>query len=166
MKKKTRFIVIVTVVVVLLTVAIILIIERDMIRKTNNFLFYLDEKYYGTGTFMEVTPEEVTDLIEGKESFAIYIHRPFCSASYEFNKILTQFANEQQISFYRISFEDMQKTEMGDVIEYYPSFAIFREGELIDFLEADNDEDLNRYKDKDVFAQWFGSYIQLQGTKE
>lgn len=149
-----------------LIVVIILIIERDMIRKTNNFLFYLDEKYYGTGAFMEATPEEITALIEQEESFAVYIHRPFCSASYEFNKILTQFANEQQISFYKISFEDMQQTEMGKVIEYYPSFAIYGEGELIDFLEADSDEDLNRYKDKDEFAKWFGSYIQQKEMEE
>lgn len=152
--------------VVILILAIVLIIERDMIRKTNNFLFYLDEKYYGTGAFIETTPEEISDLTKQKESFAIYIHQPFCSVSYEFNKILTQFANEQQISFYKISFEDMQKTEMGEVIEYYPSFAIYKKGKLIDFLDAESDEDLDKYKDKDTFAGWFGSYIQLKGADE
>ncbi len=166
MNKKMRVIAIVAGSMLLLTVAILIIIERDMVRKTRNFLFYLDEKYYGSGAFIEAAPEEITALIEQEESFAVYIHRPFCSASYEFNRILTQFANEQKLSFYKLSFEDMQKTELGDVIEYYPSFAIYKEGELIDFLEADSDEDLNRYKDKDAFKDWFGSYIQLQGTEE
>lgn len=162
MRKKIGMIAIITFIVILLTVSVVLVIERNMIRKTGNFLFYLDEKYYGTGVFMEITPEELVALIDRKESFAIFIHQPFCSTSYEFNKVLTEFANEEQISFYKISFDDMQKTSLGETIAYYPSLAIYKEGELIDFLDAESDEDLNKYKDKAAFAEWFGGYIQYK----
>lgn len=166
MKKKILIISIAIGIVILLTVAVRLIFGRNMIEKTGNFLFYLDEKYYGIGAFVEITPEEATDLIENEESFAIYIHQPFCSTSYEFNKILTKFAEEYQISFYKISFDDMKETEMHETIQYYPSFAIYKDGELIDYLDAESDEDLPRYKDAEEFAKWFGSYIQLKSAEE
>ena len=54
----------------------------------------------------------------------------------------------------------MKKTNMYNDVKYYPSFAIYKEGELIDFLDAESDEDLNRYKDKEEFEKWFHSYIQ------
>ena len=104
--------------------------------------------------------------IDDKESFAIFIHQPFCSTSYEFNKILTMFAEENKISFYKISFDEMKKTVMYENIKYYPSFAIYNNGKLIDFLEADSNEDLNRYKVMEEFKNWFNSYIQMKDITE
>ena len=49
---------------------------------------------------------------------------------------------------------------MYNEVKYYPSFAIYKDGELIDFLDAESDEDLNRYKDIVEFEQWFNGYIQ------
>lgn len=114
-------------------------------------MFYLEEKYYGNSVFDEIDSNDLNDLINDKESFAIFIHQPFCSTSYEFNKILTMFAEENKISFYKISFDEMKKTVMYENIKYYPSFAIYNNGKLIDFLEADSNEDLNRYKDMEEF---------------
>lgn len=103
MKKKIIIAVLLLLVDVL---SIVLIIERNMIQKTSNFMFYLEEKYYGSGSFNEIGVNELTNLIDNKESFAIFIHQPFCAISYEFNRILTLFAQDQQISFYKISFEE------------------------------------------------------------
>ena len=54
----------------------------------------------------------------------------------------------------------MKETVMYDEVKYYPSFGIFKEGELVDFLDAESDEDLNSYKDKEEFGEWFNGYIQ------
>ena len=126
----------------------------------------LEEKYYGNSVFNEIDSNDLNDLINDKESFAIFIHQPFCSTSYEFNKILTMFAEENKISFYKISFDEMKKTVMYENIKYYPSFAIYNNGKLIDFLEADSNEDLNRYKDMEEFKNWFNSYIQMKDITE
>ena len=60
----------------------------------------------------------------------------------------------------------MKTTKMYDNIKYYPSFAIYKDGKIIDYLEADSDEDLNRYKDVVEFEKWFKSYIQLKNVPE
>ena len=160
MKKRLKKIIISAAIVLVIIVGIIVIIKRNLVQKTGNIMFYLEDKYYGTSVFNEIESDELKVLIETKESFAIFIHQPLCSASYEFNKILVKFAEENKISFYKISFDEMKKTSMHDDVKYYPSFAIYKEGELIDFLDAESDEDLNRYKDKEEFEKWFNSYIQ------
>ena len=124
--------------IVIILVLIVVIIERNFIQKTSDFMFYLEEKYYGNSVFNEIDSNDLNDLINDKESFAIFIHQPFCSTSYEFNKILTMFAEENKISFYKMSFDEMKKTVMYENIKYYPSFAIYNNGKLIDFLEADS----------------------------
>ena len=160
MKRRWRKIVIPVLSVLILIAGIIVIIKRNLIEKTGNVMFYMEDKYYGTSVFNEIKADELIGLIETKESFAIFIHQPLCSTSYEFNKILVRFAEENKISFYKISFDEMKKTNMYNDVKYYPSFAIYKEGELIDFLDAESDEDLNRYKDKEEFEKWFHSYIQ------
>lgn len=163
MKKRLLKIIILIVIIVFL---IVVIIERNFIQKTSDFMFYLEEKYYGNSLFNEINSNDLNDLINDKESFAIFIHQPFCSTSYEFNKILTIFSEENKISFYKISFDEMKKTVMYENIKYYPSFAIYNNGKLIDFLEADSNEDLNRYKDMEEFKNWFNSYIQMKDITE
>ena len=163
MKKRVLRIIIPIVIILIL---IVVIIERNFIQKTSDFMFYLEEKYYGDSIFNEIESNDLNNLINDKESFAIFIHQPFCSTSYEFNKILTKFAEENKISFYKMSFDEMKKTVMYENIKYYPSFAIYNDGKLIDFLEADSDEDLNRYKDMEEFKNWFNGYIQMKDITE
>ena len=152
--------------IVIILIFIVVIIERNFIQKTSNFMFYLEEKYYGDSVFNEIESNDLNNLINDKESFAIFIHQPFCSTSYEFNKILTKFSEENKISFYKMSFDEMKKTVMYENIKYYPSFAIYNNGKLIDFLDAESDEDLNCYKDMEEFKNWFNSYIQMKDINE
>lgn len=152
--------------IVIILILTVVIIERNFIQKTSDFMFYLEEKYYGNSVFNEIDSNGLNNLINNKESFTIFIHQPFCSTSYEFNKILVKFAEENKISFYKMSFDEMKKTVMYENIKYYPSFAIYNNGKLIDFLEADSDEDLNRYKDIEEFKNWFNSYIQMKDVTE
>ena len=152
--------------IVIILIFIVVIIERNFIQKTSNFMFYLEEKYYGDSVFNEIESNDLNNLINDKESFAIFIHQPFCSTSYEFNKILTKFSEENKISFYKMSFDEMKKTVMYENIKYYPSFAIYNNGKLIDFLDAESDEDLKCYKDMEEFKNWFNSYIQMKDITE
>ncbi len=160
--KKCWIKILISIVITLVLVAgIIVIIKRNVVEKTKNVMFYLEDKYYGTSVFIEIEAKELTALIENKESFAVFIHQPFCSTSYEFNKVLVEFAEENKISFYKISFDEMKKTELYDKVKYYPSFAIYKDGKLIDFLDAESDEDLNRYKETEAFESWFNEYVEM-----
>ena len=155
MKKKYVIITIVFVLIVLL----IYLIKTNFYYKTSNFMFYIEEKYYGKDEFNEINEKQLSSLIQNKESFVIFMHQPMCSKSYEFNKILVEFQKEEKISFYKIKFEKINKIKQLNKIKYYPSFAIINNGTLIDFLDAQSNEDINKYKNKEEFSNWFYSYI-------
>lgn len=124
--------------------------------------FSLDKEYYQNNSFNELDKNTFDDLINNKKSFAIFIYQPLCSTSYEFNKILTEFANQYQISFYKMSFFDMKETELKEYIKYYPSLVIYYEGEIVDYLDANSDSDSEYYKSVDGFKKWFSNYVSIQ----
>lgn len=124
--------------------------------------FSLDKEYYQNNSFNELDKNTFDDLINNKKSFAIFIYQPLCTTSYEFNKILTEFANQYQISFYKMSFSDMKETELKEYIKYYPSLVIYYEGEIVDYLDANSDSDSEYYKSVDGFKKWFSNYVSIQ----
>ena len=121
--------------------------------------FYLEDKYYGDDEFIELDKDMLEDLINDKESFAIFIYQPACANSENFEKVLTEYTGDKQISFYKMAFSDIKETTLGDEIKYYPSFVIFHNGKMVDFLDANSDNDTNYYKDYDGFDEWFSSYV-------
>ena len=128
--------------------------------------FFLNENYYKKTEFTEIEKEEYEKLIKDKESFGMFIYQPLCTTSYNFNKVVTKFMNMYNVSFYKMSFVNMKETNLKDKIKYYPSFAIFKDGELVDYLDANNEEDTNKYKSVDYFATWFTSYVKANIVKE
>jgi len=128
--------------------------------------FLLNDKYYSNTSFQEINVESYNDLIDKKESFGMFIYQPLCVNSYEFNKVLTNFSEQQQISFYKMSFQDIGDTNLSEVIKYYPSFVIFKEGKIVDYLDADSNEDINYFKSTEEFKEWFGNYVVLKDVNK
>lgn len=126
--------------------------------------FSLDEEYYNSSSFTELDKNTFDNLISNKKTFAIFIYQPLCSASYDFNKVLTEFANQYQVSFYKMSFSNMKETKLKEYIKYYPSLVIYQEGEIVDYLDANSDTDSKYYKSVDDFKKWFSSYVTVTKT--
>lgn len=123
--------------------------------------FSLEDKYYKKASFTEIEKKDYEELIKNKESFGVFIYQPLCTTSYNFNKVVTKFTDMYEMNFYKISFANLKETELKDKIKYYPSFAIFKDGELVDYLDANSKEDTNKYKSVDYFANWFSSYVKV-----
>lgn len=146
----------------LLTVILVIVVIRtNLIEKTGNVLFYLEEKYYGKNTMKEIGAGELEALVAERESFAVFVHEPLCSASYSFHKVLLDFGERYQMTFYKITFEEMESTDLGNYVKYYPSFVIYHEGEPVAYLDAEEDEHLPYYETVEGFEQWFGRFVNL-----
>lgn len=143
------------------TVLLIISICFLIVGCDKNKTFSLNQKYYETSEFSELSTKKFAKLIKNKESFALFIYQPLCTNSYEFNKLLTSFAEKYQISFYKMAFSDMKETKMANDIKYYPSLVIFKKGKIVDFLDADSDDDKENYKNIEDFEKWFSSYVKL-----
>ena len=121
----------------------------------------LEDKYYKRSEFIDVDHSKVNDLIKSKESFVVFIYQPMCTMSSEFEELLDEYMDIRKISIYKMSFSDMKKTSLKDTVRFYPSFIIFKDGEVVDFLDADSNEDTNRYKILKAFKEWIESYVEV-----
>lgn len=124
--------------------------------------FYLENDYYGTSKMTEINIAELNQLIEDELSFAVFVYQPMCVTSADFESVLSDFLEENSITIYKIPFASIKDTEIGKSVKYYPSFIIYNKGKIVDFLEADKDEDVNYYTKKDSFYNWFTKYVKLK----
>ncbi len=124
--------------------------------------FYLENHYYTSSDVKEIKMDDLSDLINKKESFAVFVYQPMCVTSSDFEKVLNDFLEDNQISIYKIAFSNIKDTEIGNSVKYYPSFMIFNRGKMVDFLEANKDEDVLYYTSKESFESWFTKYIKLK----
>lgn len=145
---------------IIISIILITFLVSSYIKKT----FFLENKYYGSKSVNEIKINDLNKLIDNKESFAVFVYQPMCTTSSDFEEVLNDFLEENQISIYKIAYSDIKNTDIGKTVKYYPSFIIYRNGKLIDFLESDKDEDVNYYRSKEGFEQWFTKYVHLKNT--
>lgn len=149
--------------IILLGVSILFIIF--MMNKKDD-TFDLEERYYNNlnenNLFSEIDSQELNGLISNKESFAVFIYQPMCVTSSDFEQVLHDFQQKYSVSFHKIAFSVISDTVLGEKIKYYPSFAIFRDGKLVDYLESNKNEDIEYYKSSDGFKKWFTKFVNLK----
>lgn len=130
--------------------------------------FSLEKEYYGTAELTEIDASEFQRLVDDHKSFALLIYNEACtsSASADFQRVILDYQNERPMKFYELKASEVEQTSLADTIKFFPSFAIFRKGELVDFLDAASDEDLAAYSTMDGFNHWLASYIRLPRATE
>ncbi len=160
MKKKWL---IISVVVLILVVAAIVVF---LIFQNQNKIFSLESKYYNTGEKIEINISELEELISDKESFVVFVSQDMCLASSNFEVVINDFLEEYPITIYEINYSELKESDLGDFLEYYPSFVIYKNGKMVDFLDANADEDTDYYKTKEGFKNWFTQYVNLDNISK
>lgn len=123
----------------------------------NKIRFYLSDKYYHTGEFVKVDNKSLEKL--NKENFVLFTYNPYCNLPISCEKIFEEFMKKYNIDFISIPFSDFKETSYYDNVKYAPSVMIIKEGEVIDYLDANDDKDLQKYQDEKEFEKWLDSYV-------
>lgn len=123
--------------------------------------FYLSDKYYNNNELNSITVDEVEKLINEKDSFVLYTYNNYCTLPISCEDIFTSFIESNNISFNSLSFSELKESSIYEEVKYAPSIIIFKEGKIIDYLDANADKDLNKYQDEDEFTEWISNYIYL-----
>ena len=121
--------------------------------------FRLEDKYYNVSYLSEISIDDFNKLLDDEENFGLFIYQDFCAASDSFEKVLNEYIKEYPMGFYKLSYNDMKETELKGDIKFYPSFVIYKNGKLIDFLDADSASDADYYKSVSGFNDWFTKYV-------
>ena len=155
MKKKWLIISIVALTIVVATIVVFLIFQNQ------SKIFSLESKYYNTGEKIEINISELEELISDKESFVVFVSQTMCLASSNFEVVINDFLEEYPITIYEINYSELKESDLGDFLEHYPSFVIYKNGKVVDFLDANADEDTDYYKTADGLRSWLTTYISL-----
>lgn len=160
MKKKWLIISIVALIIVVATIVVFLIFQNQ------SKIFSLESKYYNTGEKIKINISELEELISDKESFVVFVSQDMCLASSNFEVVINDFLEEYPITIYEINYSELKESDLGDFLEHYPSFVIYKNGKMVDFLDANADEDTDYYKTKEGFKNWFTQYVNLDNISK
>lgn len=147
----------------ILTIILIILLNTSCLHRNNNERYYLNKIYYGANTFTKVNSSQLNKLIEKKDSFILYTYNNYCALPISCKDIFMDFMKEYKISFISIPFDDFKDTKFYEEIKYGPTIIIIKEGQIIDYLDSNKNDDIEKYKDLKAFKKWLSNYIYLKG---
>ena len=71
-----------------------------------------------------------------------------------------------KIDILSIPFNDFKNTNYYKTVKYAPSIIIVKNGEIVSYLDANSDKDLDKYQNTDKFINWLKEYIYLEKNNE
>ena len=125
-------------------------------------IFYLDDKYYNNGDYISVTSEK----IDNNGSYLLYTYNNFCALPVHCENIFKEIMEKYKIDVLSIPFDNFKNTDYYNKIKYAPSIIIIKNGEIISYLDANSDKDLEKYQNADKFEEWLKKYIYLEKNNE
>lgn len=123
--------------------------------------FGLSEEIWGQGGFQDITAAEFKDLVVARKSFVVVLHMMVCPAEFPVTSIAKQLAHDDGLVIYGLAEEEFRQTALAEKIKYLPSVAIYHEGELVAYLDAESDADLLYYQTVEGLRKWLGRYVEL-----
>ena len=121
--------------------------------------FRLDEEYYATSESIDIDKDEYEKLIAKEKSFVVMIDKPGCITTSEMRSAMANFSDEYQFKYYRMMWEEVKESSLHEYVKFTPSIAVIHNGKVIDWLDADSDEDAEYYDSAESLQRWLKEYI-------
>ena len=151
-------------IIVIISIFIIILIFKNHDGNLSDYKgdpFYLDDNYYNEGIFIDINSSDIENLMNNKSNFILFVYNNYCTLEIPCDKIFEEVMIENKIDMLQIKFEEFKTTRLYKTIKLAPSVIIFKDGKIIDYLNADSDEDLDKYQNKQSFKNWLNKYILL-----
>ena len=120
--------------------------------------FYLEDKYYGKSDFIKV--DKISDI--KNESYILFTYNSYCNLAKPCEETFKEFMKKYNIAFISIPYVDFKNTDIYKTVKYAPSVVIIKEGNVVEYLDANFDEDLEKYQEIDKFEKWLKKYINIK----
>lgn len=143
--------------IVLVLGLLILLTGCNNLKKTNKV--YLDDNFYGKNSFIEVSSSEIENLKDS--TYVLFTYNNYCTMPISCEGIFKSFMEKYNIAFYAIPYSDFKETYIHDTVSFAPSVIIVKNGKIVDYLNADKDEDYDAYQDLNKFTDWIDNYIYI-----
>ncbi len=123
----------------------------------NTGKIYLNDKYYNNGNFIKVKGNDLSNI--NNENYILFTYNNYCNMAIPCENIFQEFMTKYKIDFLSISFEEFKKTKFYQTVKYAPSVLVVEHGNIVAYLNANSDDDLEKYQDTNKFEEWLNNYI-------
>lgn len=127
---------------------------------TKDDRFYLSDDYYNNSSFIEINSEQIDALYNKK--YLLFTYNNYCSFEIPCDKIFEKFSSDYNIEILSISFEQFKNTQFYKIVKYAPSVMIISNNKVVAYLDAENNNDVDKYQSVDAFKEWLEKYIYLE----
>lgn len=146
---------IITILIVIFSILVLVGCDKEEDSK-----LYLDSKFYDKSEYIKINAEEF-DKLEDKV-YVVYTYESFCKLRIPCEQIFKEVMDKYNLTFYSLFVQEAQKTYIADTVRYAPSVIIIKNNKIVAYLDANSDEDLDKYQDSEQFEKWLGEYIHLE----
>lgn len=123
--------------------------------------FSLDSNYYGSNEQINVDASGYEQLISDKASFVVFVDAAGCITANGLRNMLGQITAEHPIKIVHIMWPEAKNTSLHGPVQYYPSIVIVHNGQIVDFLKADAEDDAKYYNSTEELSNWLMHYIKF-----
>ena len=124
--------------------------------------FHLDDKYYGNYKFIDIDNTKIDELQKNKASYLVFTFNPYCTFQKPCDEVFEEFMKTYNISIYNIPFDEFKETELYEKVKYAPSVIAINKGKIVAYLDANSDEDYDKYQEVEEFKEWIEKYVYLE----
>lgn len=159
---KKKFIALSIIMILIIVLLSILIINKKNKIEDNESAIFLEDKYYNKGEYIDASSSEIDNFIENKESFVVYTYNPYCTFKVSCDNIFENIMDKYNIGVLKIPFSDFKNTSLYNKVKYAPSIIIVSKGNIIAYLDANSDDDYDKYQVKKEFDKWLRKYVNIK----
>lgn len=123
--------------------------------------FYLEDSHYGNAAITEITLEELETLENEKKNFGVFVYLPGCTSCAQFRTVLEEYTVDKNIEFYTISIKNVKGSSIDEVVEYAPSLVLYKDGNVVSYLDSLSNEHIPALTTVDGFNSWLEEYIYI-----
>ena len=127
-----------------------------------------DGKQDDPSIFLQIeNVEQLKQMENDKQTFAVYVYLPGCASCASFYPIVKEFSQSNQIDMYALILSDFSKTDnsISSRVTYTPSMFIYKDGEVVAYLDPGSNDDLVYYQSLEGLTTWFNRYIDIEILK-
>lgn len=121
----------------------------------------LSAEYRGEGGIGMITTDDLKTMAEEKKSFMLFVSQPECQAAEKLRGILQELIKEYPIQIFEVSFSELRESGLASEVRFYPSLVVYRQGQVADFLDANDSADTEAYNSLAGLKDWLTNVVIL-----
>ena len=143
--------------IIVLSILLLVGCTHKMNQDDDKKRIYLSDSYYNKGEFINIESKELLDKVN--DTYLLFTYNSYCNLPVSCEEIFKSFAKKYKIDFLTIPIDEFKNTKFYKTVKYAPSVMIIKNDEIIAYLDAESDADLNRYQNLEEFESWLDNYI-------